>query len=201
MRSGLARVEKNEVTRRALLDAARRVFLERGFHGASLDAVADDAGLTKGAVYSRFDGKADLFLALLEERIEERIAQVGAVVGTGSIEDGFEAAERQYMEILRSQLAWTLLVIEFRVHAARHPDLNRRYAALHRRYLDALVEATTEAASASGGATLRPAEEMISIGFVLGAGGALELAADPSFSLDRLESWARVLQVGGPADD
>jgi AcrR family transcriptional regulator len=199
MRSGLARVEKNELTRRALLDAARRVFLERGFHGASLDAVADAAGLTKGAVYSRFDSKADLFLALLEERIEERIDQVRATIGSGSIEDDVAALERQYTAILRTQLQWTLLVIEFRVHAARHPELNRRYAALHRRFRAALVEAATESASASGGAPPRPPEEMIEAAFVLGSGGALELAADPSFSLDRLESWARALQLGRSA--
>jgi AcrR family transcriptional regulator len=200
MRSGLARVEKNELTRRALLDAARRVFLDRGFHGASLDAVADDAGLTKGAVYSRFDSKADLFLALLDERIDERLEQVRATIGSGSIEDDVAALERQYMAILRTQLQWTLLVIEFRVHAARHPELNRRYAALHRRFRDALVDAAEEAASASGGAPPRPPEEMIEAAFVLGSGGALELAADPSFSLDRLEAWARALQLGRTAE-
>ncbi len=43
--------------------AARTVFLRRGFHGASLDEIAEEAGYTKGAVYSNFAGKDDLYLA------------------------------------------------------------------------------------------------------------------------------------------
>jgi AcrR family transcriptional regulator len=53
-------------TRNALLDAAQRLWAERGIHGASLDDIAGAAGLTKGAVYSNFTGKTDLLLALLE---------------------------------------------------------------------------------------------------------------------------------------
>jgi AcrR family transcriptional regulator len=49
-----------------LLDAAERLWAERGIHGASLDDVSSAAGLTKGAVYSNFTGKTDLVLALLE---------------------------------------------------------------------------------------------------------------------------------------
>jgi AcrR family transcriptional regulator len=200
MRSGLSRAEKNEQTRRALLDAAGAVFLEHGFHAASLDAVADRARLTKGAVYSRFESKADLFLALLEERIDERIVQVRSVLGTGSVEDDATAAERQYMSILRSQLDWTLLVIEFRVHAARHPELNARYAALHRRFSDALVEAARGSVAAGAGTPARPPEEYIAVAFVLGSGAALELAADPGFPLDQVESWSRTLYLGPDAD-
>ena len=60
------------MTRSRLLEAAERVFFGRGFHGASLEAVAEEAGLTKGAVYSRFESKADLFLAFQDERNGEK---------------------------------------------------------------------------------------------------------------------------------
>ncbi len=60
------RQEKRARTRDALLDAARRLWAERGIHGASLDDIAGAAGLTKGAVYSNFTGKTDLLFALLE---------------------------------------------------------------------------------------------------------------------------------------
>jgi AcrR family transcriptional regulator len=60
------RQEKREQTRTALLDAAERLWAERGIHGASLDGIASAAGLTKGAVYSNFTGKTDLLLALLD---------------------------------------------------------------------------------------------------------------------------------------
>jgi AcrR family transcriptional regulator len=69
----LTRAESAARTRARLLAAAQRVFFERGFHGASLEAVAEEASLTKGAVYSRFESKADLFLAYQEERNQENI--------------------------------------------------------------------------------------------------------------------------------
>ena len=71
----LTRAEQTERNRALVLDAARRVFLARGYHGATLEQIADEAGFSKGVVYSQFDSKADLFLALLQARIEERAAE------------------------------------------------------------------------------------------------------------------------------
>src|SRR5271154_6402080 len=58
---------RRQQTRDYLLQAAATVFTERGFYAASLDEVAAAAGFTKGAVYSNFKNKEDLFLALLED--------------------------------------------------------------------------------------------------------------------------------------
>src|SRR6187549_941860 len=71
----LNRVEQGERNRALVLAAARRVFLERGYSGATLEAIAEEAGFSKGVVYSQFAGKPDLFLALLESRIVERAEQ------------------------------------------------------------------------------------------------------------------------------
>ncbi|MCO5969433.1 TetR/AcrR family transcriptional regulator [Actinoallomurus soli] len=60
------RQERRAQTRAALLDAAEKLWAERGIRGASLDEIASRAGLTKGAVYSNFASKSDLVLALLE---------------------------------------------------------------------------------------------------------------------------------------
>jgi AcrR family transcriptional regulator len=68
------RQEKREHTRTALLDAAERLWAERGIHGASLDEIAAAAGLTKGAVYSNFTGKTDLLLALLDRYTQANLA-------------------------------------------------------------------------------------------------------------------------------
>ena len=62
----MSRAQRKEMTRELLLDSAIGVFAEKGYHGASLDDVADAAGFTKGAVYSNFTRKSDLFRALLE---------------------------------------------------------------------------------------------------------------------------------------
>lgn len=57
-------------TRQLLLDAARKVFLKTGYHGAKLDAIAAEAGFTKGAVYWHFPNKQALFLALIADSID-----------------------------------------------------------------------------------------------------------------------------------
>ena len=116
----MRRTEKTEDTRRKLLAAARRVFLRLGFHNSSLDQVAEEAGFTKGVVYSRFASKADLFLAILEERIEQRIVEMRTAVA--SLEGLLAVAtvlSRQWDERLRQDEQWSLLLIEFRLHAAR----------------------------------------------------------------------------------
>jgi AcrR family transcriptional regulator len=63
----LTRRERQAETRLQVISAARRLFLERGYHGTTLSAVVDAAGFTKGAVYSNFASKAELALAVVEE--------------------------------------------------------------------------------------------------------------------------------------
>ena len=63
----LTREEARGRTRRAILDAARALFTEHGYRGASLDDIAETAGYSKGAVYSNWLSKEALFLELLDE--------------------------------------------------------------------------------------------------------------------------------------
>uniref|UniRef100_UPI0030F40C71 TetR/AcrR family transcriptional regulator n=1 Tax=Streptomyces sp. GSL17-111 TaxID=3121596 RepID=UPI0030F40C71 len=70
-RVGTVRARQRDRTRRALLDEARRLFAERGYAAVGLADVVAAAGVTKGALYHHFDGKADLFRAVLAEVQEE----------------------------------------------------------------------------------------------------------------------------------
>src|SRR5688500_12905943 len=130
----LTRAESKAATRAELLDAARRVFVERGYHGASLDLVAGEAGYTKGAVYSAFGSKGQMFLAVYEREIEGRVAAFRAAAGDPA------AGARQWIARVRAERGWTLALLEFRLHAARDPELNAAYAERHRRYLDTVSE-------------------------------------------------------------
>ena len=69
------RSERRARTRAQLLEAAARVYARRGFEGATLDAVADEAGFTKGAVYDHFGSKENLLFALLDEHLSAQIAE------------------------------------------------------------------------------------------------------------------------------
>jgi AcrR family transcriptional regulator len=154
------------------------VFLERGFHAASLDAIAEEAGFSKGVVYSQFESKADLFLALLEQRIDERAAENERVAEHGS---GPAALAELVMVAERSaaaESAWQLLLLEFRVHAARDRALNERYAELHARTVQRLA-ATLVRITGGGARPSPPAEARALFMLALGAGLALEAAAAP----------------------
>jgi AcrR family transcriptional regulator len=130
----LTRAESKAATRAGLLDAARRVFLERGFHGASLELVAREAGYTKGAVYSAFAGKADLFLAVYDREMERRRAEISSVVSAGE-------AGRDFFRRLQAERAWTLALLEFRLHAARNAEVNAAWSERHRAFVEWFAEA------------------------------------------------------------
>ena len=67
-------------TRQRIIASAATVFARKGYHGASLDQVAADAGLTKGAVYWHFQSKSDLFLALLDARFQRDMSEMAVKV-------------------------------------------------------------------------------------------------------------------------
>jgi AcrR family transcriptional regulator len=62
--------------RRQLLDAAMEVFVARGYHAAAMDEIADRAGVSKPVLYQHFPGKQELYLALLDESVEQLIEAV-----------------------------------------------------------------------------------------------------------------------------
>ena len=70
-----------------LLDAALRLFLERGYDGTSMQAVADDAGVTKPVVYAAFDGKDALFRALLAREEERILAEIQGAFANADLTD------------------------------------------------------------------------------------------------------------------
>jgi AcrR family transcriptional regulator len=175
----LSRAEQNERNRALVLAAARRVFLARGYHAATLDEIADEAGFSRGVVQSRFGNKSDLFLSLLEERIAERAAQNALLAESGAGTEGMRVLREHAVRRNRAELDWGLLLIEFRVHAARDPDLARRYAALHARTRQGLAGVITEVYQRAGQPPPSPPEEMAQMILAIETGIRLEQAADP----------------------
>ena len=169
----MTRAESKLHTRAAILAAAREVFARDGFHGATLERVADQAGFTKGAVYSAFDSKADLFLAVYEARVAERAARLESLAPR-TFADAVGAASGEWRQIMRSQRGWSAALTEFWVHASRDAALRKRFAAAHRSWRRT-VGATIEAAAAAGGTQLPMTGERIATAILaLGNGLALE---------------------------
>jgi AcrR family transcriptional regulator len=195
----LSRAEQNERNQALVLDAARRVFLARGYHAATLDEIADEAGFSRGVVQSRFGNKADLFLALLEERIAERAAQNERLAAGLAGAEGTRVLREHAARRNRAELDWGLLLIEFRVHAARDAELGRRYAALHARTRQGLAGVITGVYERAGQPPPFPPREMARMILAVEAGIRLEQAAEPggpapSAAFERLRDL-----IGSPA--
>jgi len=187
----MTRAESKQQTRAAVLAAARDVFARDGFHVATLDRVADEAGFTKGAVYSAFESKADLFLAVYEARIADRAARIEAMRAS-SIEEAVLAGASEWREIMRTERGWSAALTEFWVHASRHEDLRARFGAAHRAWRATVGRLIDGAAAAEGRVLPMPGERIATAVLAAGNGLALEglLGDDQS---DLIESVARGL--------
>jgi AcrR family transcriptional regulator len=172
-----AQVERN---RELLLAAARRVFLARGYHGSTLEAIAADAGFSKGVVYSQFESKADLFLALLDERIEERAAENERVVreaGGGAAAVGALCALGRRRA--RKEVDWNLLLLEFRAQAARDPAVNESYAKAHARAIDGIAHLLAGMFETAGVEPALPPRILATFILAIGSGAHLENLVAP----------------------
>src|SRR3984885_1919471 len=124
--------ERRDETRSALLASADRAFARDGFHASSVDAIADDAGYSKGAVYARFGGKDDLFLDVLEARFDQRLALTGPEVADGGgRRERIAAAAHAHRQLIAEDPAWTGGWVESAAHATRHPELRQRLRELN----------------------------------------------------------------------
>jgi AcrR family transcriptional regulator len=143
--------ERREDTREQVLAAAARVFARNGFHATSLEAVAEEAGFSRGAVYYNFSDKEELFLELLDRRCAER-AQDLRELFTDS-EDDVEATSRQAqlaaqqaLDAMTGDAEWRALYMEFLAHAARNPAFRRAFARRTDQMRSALEEVVVERA-------------------------------------------------------
>jgi AcrR family transcriptional regulator len=190
----LSRAESKDLTRRRLLEAARRVFLRLGFHATTVDMVAEEAGFTKGAVYSTFASKAELFLALYAQRSEERAAEVEAIGAGAEREIG-----RAWADVLRTERAWLLVLFEFWIHVARDEPLRRRFAAISARLRGRFAEAVERGARETGRTLPLDPELLATCHMALGNGIALESFRDPRLAAGDLYEQAALALTRGLA--
>jgi len=183
----LTRAESRARTRGELVDAARTVFLERGYHAASVDGVADAAGYSTGAVYSAFGSKAELFLAVFDARVAERARQMERIgSGAATVAEFGERLARQFSTMSKGERAWSLLVIEFWAHAARDRELRRRFAERHEALKAAIAGVLDEILRRTGERLALPTEQVATASAALVNGMTLERLANPDGVPDEL---------------
>jgi AcrR family transcriptional regulator len=132
--------EKTDITRGRFLQAAEKIFARYGFDAAKLEEIAAEAGYTRGAFYANFDTKEDLFLALLEREISSRIANLRKhVAKQESPSDKLQALRDFWLDMCLDR-RWSLLALEFKLFAVRHPEVKTRLIAMHRRLVSSGVD-------------------------------------------------------------
>jgi AcrR family transcriptional regulator len=144
--------ERRHETREQVLGAASRVFARNGFHATSLDAVAEEAGFSRGAVYYNFADKEQLFLELLDRRCAERARDIREVFGAGgddiaSTAEQAQLAAKEALEAMIGDPEWGALYLEFLAHAARDRRFRRAFAQRTDEMRRALEEVVVERAA------------------------------------------------------
>ncbi|TKJ22819.1 TetR/AcrR family transcriptional regulator [Blastococcus sp. CCUG 61487] len=147
-----------------LLDAALETFAELGFAAASVEDICRRGGFTRGAFYSSFRTKDELFAALFARETGRELALAEQqLVGVEHEDDPVTAAVERCLIVYRSDRLWILARAEFALHAARHPEA----AVALREHEDALLDRTValiENTLARTGLRLTlPARELASI--------------------------------------
>ena len=125
--------ERTEETRRVLLKSARLIFAREGFEACRIEDIAAAAGYTRGAFYANFRTKEELFFALLQEETDGHATRIRAVLESYDSAERRMAALRDYYVRCMADREWGMLMLEFKLFAARHPKLRPKLAAIHRR--------------------------------------------------------------------
>ncbi|HWD04159.1 MAG TPA: helix-turn-helix domain-containing protein [Kribbella sp.] len=132
-------------TRRRVMAAAYEVFTELGIRDAPVELICERAGFTRGAFYSNFASKEELFLAIYEAEMRERAERLRAAVEeaveeAGAVDEVLQQAGLLFMESLAADETWYLLNAEFRAQAMRQPDLRGPTAAAEGRFHEAVAD-------------------------------------------------------------
>jgi len=194
----LSRDQRKAETRSALLDAAGRVFARRGYHAAGVDEVAEEAGFSTGALYSNFDGKEDLFLALLQREIQRQVDEVAAIVAERrTLDERARGGAEYWIEFLDREPELVLLFMEFWAFAVRNPDVRSRFAARYAEVRSSLARIIERGARELGEELTRPPEELAIAIDALADGFALQKLADPDAVPDELFGNALAMLLEG----
>ncbi|MDT5057745.1 MAG: hypothetical protein QOF66_6111, partial [Mycobacterium sp.] len=126
-------------TRANLIEAAFRVFADKGFGQVRIDDVCAAAGYTRGAFYSNFDSLEELFFTLYDESARLIAGQVTEALTADDINPGVEAVIERVTATLLLDRDWLLIKTDFLLHAARNPAVADRLAT-HRQELRNAIE-------------------------------------------------------------
>jgi AcrR family transcriptional regulator len=190
MTTALTRAESQERTRARIVDAATALFLRDGFGVTSLERIGDEAGYTRGAVYSNFQSKTELGIAVIDElhaREERRLSRLLASAGDPQAQ--LDALATWADETIGNR-AWTQLEIE----VASAGAFDERYRAAAAARYERLRAGAAEIVREAFGDALDIDTDLLATAIVgLSLGIGIQRAADPRIKGSALSEFLRAL--------
>jgi AcrR family transcriptional regulator len=159
-RQRLTREQSQDQTRQRLLDAAQAIFMKKGFVATSVEDIAEAAGYTRGAFYSNFRSKPELFLELLRRDHEEMRAALESIFEDGATRESMEAKVLEYYSHLPRDDKCFLLWMEAKLLAARDGRFRVKFNAFLHEKLGQMSEYIRAFSARAGTPLLLPAETL-----------------------------------------
>jgi AcrR family transcriptional regulator len=177
----LTREQQQAETRERVLAAATTTFLEKGFHGTTMAAVAETAGFTSGAIYSNFASKEDLVLAVLDRHATERTRLLAeALSAARSLEDLLARVSRWFGSLIEANPEWPVLQIDLALNTRHNPALRPKLRERHRAIQAALAQVLGDQSSRFGVELPLDTDTLASAIHGLGEGLAVQRLLDPA---------------------
>lgn len=195
--SPVTRREKQEQTRGKLMRSAAKLFCRRGLEQASVDDIAQDAGYTKGAFYSNFKNKEELFLAMLDERFSDKIEQIERSLRTDEAPD--EAVRHAGVDVMRligNDPEWEKLFLEFVSYAARNEEFRQELLTRCRAMDAQLTEVYRRWSEEIGLEPPVPIEDATRMVTVMSHGFMLDKQLDPELSEELYGTMLAAFMLG-----
>ncbi|MDQ3985896.1 MAG: TetR/AcrR family transcriptional regulator [Actinomycetota bacterium] len=192
VRKRLTRAEKQAETRQALLDSAARVFARVGLQAATVEEITEEAGFSRGAFYSNFEDKGDLFLTLLEKRGTQEMEEIALAFQKGDTAEERLVNGGRFIDAMAiGKTEWCRLYMEFWAASVRDRKLRRRFAQQYEMWRSGIAQMIDAGARDLGMTLDAPAEELASAVIALSEGYVLQKLIDPAALPD--DYFSRIL--------
>lgn len=197
MEPARTRRDRQAQTRERLLEVAADVLIEGGYRVATLERIAEEAGFSKGAVYSNFDSKEDLVLAVLDRHFAHRLEHLqAALLSAPETLDARVQAFTSWWEDMVGHEAWGVLILEFASTTRDRPQIQEQLAEREQMIIDftaGLVQAEADRFAVDLPLSAR---EVASVLVSLGSGLSFARMLDSRIPTRVLSDLAHILFIG-----
>lgn len=197
MEAAQTRRGRQAQTRERLLEVAAEVLIEGGYRATTLEQIAEKAGFSKGAVYSNFEGKEELVLAVLDRHFAHRLDHLqAALVAAPETLDARVQAFTSWWEEMVGQETWGVLILEFASTTRDRPQIQAQLADREQVILDFVAEMIEAEVERFDVDLPMPAREVASVLVSLGSGLSFSRMLDPTIPTRVVSDLAHILFIG-----